>query len=53
MNMARKKIPVGLALDPELLAELDQYRDAQDAKPSRTAVIEGALRKLLEAARED
>lgn len=48
MQMARKKIPVGLALDPELLAVLDKWRAAQVVTPSRTAAIEQAIRDFLE-----
>jgi len=46
-TMARIKKPVSYALDPELLAEVDEWIAKQPVPPSKTAVIEAALRLLL------
>lgn len=48
MLMARQKKPVSYALDPKLLARLDAWLAKQDVAPSKTAVIEAALRDWLE-----
>ena len=39
---------VSLALDPVLLDCLDKWRQKQDLVPSKTAVLEAALREFLE-----
>lgn len=49
MLMARHKKPLHLALDPKLIEELRAWIDAQDARPSMTAVLEAALREWLDA----
>lgn len=46
--MARAKKMVGLALDPKLLERLDRWRERQDVPPSKTAVLEAAIREFLE-----
>lgn len=48
MSMARIKKMVSYALDPELLARLNKWLARQDVAPSKTAVIEAALREFLE-----
>lgn len=48
MSMARKKRMVSYALDPDLLKRLDDWLSRQDPAPSKTAVIESALRDWLE-----
>jgi hypothetical protein len=49
MSMARLKKPLNLALDPALLARLDAWIHRQDVRPSKTAVLETALREFLDA----
>ncbi len=49
MDMARNKKQIGLALDPELLARFDAWRDRQRFSPSRTEVIEELLSTFLDA----
>jgi len=44
----RHKRMVSLALDPVLLDRLDKWRQKQDLVPSKTAVLEAALREFLE-----
>lgn len=48
MEMARKKKMVSFALDPELLKQLDDWLRQQEFPPSKTAVVEVALREFLE-----
>ncbi|MEO1109897.1 MAG: ribbon-helix-helix domain-containing protein [Pseudomonadota bacterium] len=48
MDMGRKKIPIPVAIDPDLAKELDDWIAAQPVPPSRTAVIEAALRLFLQ-----
>jgi len=48
MSMARLKKMVSYALDPELLQRLDDWLARQDVAPSKTAVIEAALRAWLD-----
>jgi predicted transcriptional regulator len=49
MSMARLKKMVSYALDPDLLKRLDDWLSRQDPAPSKTAVIESALRDWLDA----
>lgn len=49
MDMSRKKKMVSFALDPEILAELDAWLAKQEFPPSKTAVVEAALKAFLEA----
>lgn len=49
MDMARKKKMVSFALDPEILKKLDEWISAQPVPPSKTAVLEAALKKFLSA----
>jgi hypothetical protein len=49
MLMARHKKPLNLALDPELLMQLEAWIARQDVRPSKTAVLEAALREWLAA----
>jgi len=44
----RHKRMVSLALDPDLLERLDKWRQKQDLVPSKTSVLEAALREFLE-----
>lgn len=46
--MPRLKKMVSYALAPELLERLDVWLAAQDPPPSKTAVVETALREFLE-----
>lgn len=48
MSMARLKRPLNLALDPALLDRLDAWIAQQELPPSKTAVIEAALRAFLD-----
>lgn len=48
MSMARLKKMVSYALDPDLLKRLDAWLARQDPAPSKTAVIETALRDWLD-----
>lgn len=47
MQMSRKKIPVAVAIDPDLHAQVDAWIGAQLVPPSRTSVVELALRQFL------
>lgn len=49
MMMPRIKKMVSFALDPDLLKRLEDWLSSQDAAPSKTAVIEAALRAWLDA----
>ena len=48
MEMARNKKMVSYALDPELLKRLEDWLAKQDVPPSKTAVVEAALRAFLD-----
>lgn len=48
MLMPRLKKMLSLALDPELLAQMDVWIARQEFPPSKTAVLETALREFLE-----
>lgn len=45
--MENRKL-ITVKLPPDLLKEIEAYRNRQPAPPSRTAVIEGAVRQLLQ-----
>jgi len=47
MKNTRNKKMLGLAIDPALLARLDAWRLKQDVPPSKTAVLEAAIRDFL------
>lgn len=49
MSMARLKKMVSFALDPDLLKRLDAWREQQDPPPSKTAVVEAAIKSWLDA----
>jgi hypothetical protein len=49
MSMARLKRHLNLALDPALLDRLDAWIAKQEIPPSKTAVVETALRTWLDA----
>ena len=49
MNMTRKKRLVSFALDPELIRRLELWQASQDFAPTKTAIIEHALRQFLDA----
>lgn len=49
MEMARSKIMRSYALDADLLERLEKWLAAQNPPPSRTGVIETALRDFLDA----
>lgn len=48
MEMARNKIMRSYALDADLLERLEKWLAAQNPPPSRTGVIETALRDFLD-----
>lgn len=48
MEMTRSKTMRSYALDTELLARLEAWLATQDPAPSRTAVLETALRDFLD-----
>lgn len=48
MDMTRTKKMVSFALDPALLARLDGWIERQELSPTKTAVIELALREFLD-----
>jgi len=48
MDMTRHKKMVSYALDPAILRRLDEWRARQDPAPSKTAIIESALRDWLD-----
>lgn len=48
MLMARQKKMVSLALDPALLVRLDKWLAAQEFPPTKTAVMEAALKLFLD-----
>lgn len=48
MSMARLKKMMTFALDEALMERLWAWRDRQDVPPSKTAVLEVAVREFLE-----
>lgn len=48
-TMTRIKKMVSLALDPALLQRLDAWIKRQEIPPTKTAVLEAALRRFLDA----
>lgn len=48
-GMPRKDKPVSLALDPDLLAEVDEFIRSQEFPPTKRQVFEAALRAFLDA----
>lgn len=48
-TMTRIKKMVSLALDPALLQRLDLWIKSQEIPPTKTAVMEAALRRFLDA----
>jgi len=48
MDMRRNKKMVSYALDPELLKRLDEWLSRQEFPPSKTAVVEAALKAWLD-----
>lgn len=48
MEMPRKDKPISLALDPQLLAEIDAFIAAQEFPPTKRQVFETALREFLD-----
>lgn len=51
MNMARLKKMVSFALDRDLIDQLDAWLEKQEIRPSKTAVVEAAIRQFLERAK--
>jgi hypothetical protein len=49
MLKARKKTPLNLAIDTALLKQVVAWISRQDVPPSKTAVLEAALREFLDA----
>jgi predicted transcriptional regulator len=49
MLTPRKKQMVSFALDPELIRRLEAWASAQEVPPSKTAIIETAIRTFLDA----
>jgi metal-responsive CopG/Arc/MetJ family transcriptional regulator len=43
-----KRQPISIKLPPELLQKLDAYRKRQPHEPTRTQVIEDAIRAIVE-----
>ena len=43
-----KRVAISLKLPPDLLKKLDDYRARQQHEPTRTQVIEDAIRALIE-----
>ena len=48
MLMPRLKKMTSLALEPALLARLDKWLEQQEFPPTKTAVVEAALREFLD-----
>ncbi len=48
-NMPRLKKMLSLALDPILLKRLEAWAAKQEFPPSKTAILETALREFLDA----
>ena len=46
--MEKKRIPISLKLPPDLLRKLDAYCKRQPHEPTRTQVIEDAIRAIVE-----
>ena len=44
----RKKTPLALKFDPDLLERLDRFVEKQPYDTTRTSVIESAVRQLLD-----
>ena len=44
----RKKTPLALKFDPELLERLDLFVEKQTFQTTRTSVIESAVRQMLD-----
>lgn len=51
--MPRKKQPINLALDPELLKKVDEWRKKQSPPGTKTWVFETAIREFLERKQKD
>ena len=47
MKNTRKKKMISLAIDPDVLADLEKWIARQQVAPSKTAVIEAALRAFI------
>ncbi len=48
MDMARLKKMLSLAIDRPLLERLDAWLEQQEFPPTKTAVVEAALREFLD-----
>lgn len=48
MLMPRQKKMTSLALDPAVLVRLDKWLAKQEFPPTKTAVVEAALREFLD-----
>ena len=48
-DMPRRDKPISLALDPELLEEVDEFIRRQEFPPTKKQVFEAALRAFLDA----
>jgi hypothetical protein len=46
--MARLKRPLNLSIDPEIHDRIDAYIARQEVPPSKTAIVEAALRAWLD-----
>lgn len=49
LDMPRKDKPVSMALDPALLAEVDEWIASQEFPPTKRQVYEAALRMFLDS----
>ena len=47
MNPRPKKVAVTFTIDPDVLQEFQTWLDRQSIRPSKTAVVEAALREFL------
>jgi hypothetical protein len=48
MNRRQKKVAVTYTIDQNVLQKFHTWLDRQSIKPSKTAVVEAALREFLE-----
>jgi metal-responsive CopG/Arc/MetJ family transcriptional regulator len=49
MEMPRKDKPISLAIDPELIAEVEAFIESQEFPPTKRQVFEAALRMFLKS----
>lgn len=49
MEMPRKDKTISLAIDPELIAEVEAFIESQEFPPTKRQVFEAALRMFLKS----